>query len=78
MAFSFFFHCLECDLQRQHLLQSYEELQRESRCLHQKRDFLEKDMLVYNERRMRIAEKRRNMQLALENVNQALRTMSQL
>lgn len=35
-------------------------------------------MLVYNERRMRIAEKRRNMQLALENINQTLRSMSQL
>uniref|UniRef100_A0A7M6DM06 Uncharacterized protein n=2 Tax=Clytia hemisphaerica TaxID=252671 RepID=A0A7M6DM06_9CNID len=68
----------ECDLQRQHLLQSYEELQRESRSLHLKRDFLEKDMLVYDQRRARISDRRRNMQVSIEGVHKALRSMSDL
>ena len=78
IVFNFFAYILECDLQRQHLLQSYEELQRESHCLHQKREFLEKDMLVYDQRRVRIAERRRNMQASIESVHQALRSMSDL
>jgi len=76
--FSSFFIFSECDLQRQHLLQSYEELQRESRCLHQKREFLEKDMSVYEQRRTRIAERRRNMQMSIEGVHQLIRSMSHL
>lgn len=69
---------VEYDAKRQQLLQSYEELQRENHNLRQKRDHLDKDMAVYNERRMRIAERRRHMHLSLEGIHHSLRTLSNL
>ncbi|XP_057292144.1 uncharacterized protein LOC130614719 isoform X2 [Hydractinia symbiolongicarpus] len=68
----------EYDAKRQQLLQSYEELQRENHNLRQKQNHLDKDMAVYNERRMRIAERRRHMHLSLEGIHHSLRTLSNL
>jgi len=78
LAHAYTAYMAEHDIQRQHVLQSFEELQREGRCLHQKREYLEKDMVVYNERRIHIAEKRREMRLHMETIHRALRTMSSL
>ena len=35
-------------------------------------------MLVYDQRRVRIAERKRNMQASIDNVHQALRSMADL
>ena len=62
----------EHDIQRQHVLQQFEELQRDSRCLRQKQEYLEKDNMVYNERTLHIAEKRREMTYSMNTLHRAL------
>ncbi|XP_065676865.1 uncharacterized protein LOC100207809 isoform X10 [Hydra vulgaris] len=65
-------------MRRNHLIKTYEFLNQEGRNALLEREQLEKDMIIYNDRRMRIVERRQSMRQSLESMTNTLRNMSNL
>ena len=72
----FLFPFLELVTRRNHLIKAYEVLNQEGRNAQMEREQLEKDMMIYNDRRMRIVERRQSMHQSLESMTNSLRSMS--
>ena len=59
-------------------MKKYEELERESVSLQQKREYIQKKLVVYHNRNMDISDQRRELHQTVENIHASLRTILNL